>query len=83
MFVLERAMDVAKSAVEAAARVALPHWERGVTVETKSDRTPVTIADKESEAVIMESLLGIKRAGADGILTYFARHAAQALKARG
>ena len=33
-----------------------------------------------SEAVIMESLLCIKRAGADGILTYFAKHAAKALK---
>lgn len=33
-----------------------------------------------SEAVIMESLLGFKRAGADGILTYFAVHAAQVLK---
>ncbi len=34
-----------------------------------------------SEDVIMESLLSFKRAGADGILTYFAKHAAQQLKA--
>ncbi len=33
-----------------------------------------------SEAVIMESLIAFKRAGADGILTYFAKHAAKALK---
>lgn len=33
-----------------------------------------------SEAVILESLVGFKRAGADGILTYFAKHAAQQLK---
>lgn len=33
-----------------------------------------------SEDVIMESLLGFKRAGADGILTYFAVHAARQLK---
>ncbi|MEX1220734.1 MAG: porphobilinogen synthase [Idiomarina sp.] len=33
-----------------------------------------------AEAVIMESLLAFKRAGADGILTYFAKHAAQQLK---
>lgn len=33
-----------------------------------------------SEAVIMESLLCIKRAGADGILTYFAKYAAEQLK---
>ena len=33
-----------------------------------------------SEAVIMESLVSFKRAGADGILTYFAVHAAKQLK---
>ena len=33
-----------------------------------------------SEAVIMESLISIKRAGADGILTYFAKDAAKQLK---
>ncbi|WJG09094.1 porphobilinogen synthase [Aliiglaciecola sp. LCG003] len=33
----------------------------------------------EEEAVIMESLLAFKRAGADGILTYFAKQAAQIL----
>ena len=32
------------------------------------------------EAVIMESLLAFKRAGADGILTYFAKQAAEILK---
>lgn len=32
-----------------------------------------------SEAVILESLVGMKRAGADGILTYFAKRAATAL----
>jgi len=33
-----------------------------------------------SEAVILESLIGFRRAGADGILTYFAERAAQMLK---
>jgi porphobilinogen synthase len=33
-----------------------------------------------SEAVILESLLAFKRAGADGILTYFAKRAAQQLR---
>jgi len=32
------------------------------------------------EATVMESLLGFKRAGADGILTYYAKTAAQWLK---
>ena len=34
----------------------------------------------DEEAVIMESLLSFKRAGADGILTYFAKRVAQSLK---
>jgi len=33
----------------------------------------------DGEGAIMESLLGFKRAGADGILTYAAVHAAKAL----
>lgn len=34
----------------------------------------------DEKAVIMESLLGFKRAGADGVLTYFAKRVAQWLK---
>ena len=34
----------------------------------------------DHDKVMMESLLGFKRAGADGILTYFAPHAARLLK---
>jgi len=34
----------------------------------------------DHDAVMMESLLGFKRAGADGVLTYFARDAARQLK---
>ena len=33
----------------------------------------------DEEAVMMESLMSIKRAGADGILTYFAKQAAEYL----
>lgn len=36
----------------------------------------------EEEAVIMESLLAFKRAGADGILTYFAKQAAMLLQSK-
>ncbi len=36
----------------------------------------------DHDAVMMESLLAFKRAGADGILTYFARDAARLIKAR-
>jgi len=37
----------------------------------------------DERAVVLESLTSIKRAGADGILTYFARRAAEWLKERG
>jgi porphobilinogen synthase len=36
----------------------------------------------DRNSVILESLLGFKRAGADGILTYFAKQAAQLLQNR-
>ncbi len=36
----------------------------------------------DKDAVVMESLLSIKRAGADGILTYFAKDAAKLLAAK-
>jgi len=34
----------------------------------------------DEEAVVMEALLGMKRSGADGILTYFAKDVANWLK---
>jgi porphobilinogen synthase len=34
----------------------------------------------DHDAVMMESLLAFKRAGADGILTYFARDAARLIR---
>jgi porphobilinogen synthase len=37
----------------------------------------------DGERAMMESLLAFKRAGADGILTYFAPQAAEKLKAEG
>ena len=37
----------------------------------------------DHDAVMMESLLAFKRAGADGVLTYFARDAARLLRQQG
>jgi porphobilinogen synthase len=37
----------------------------------------------DGDRAMMESLLGFKRAGADGVLTYFAPQAAEKLKAQG
>ncbi|UQA55485.1 inositol monophosphatase family protein [Polyangium aurulentum] len=53
MLDLARAMDTARRAAEAAAAASLVHFRRGVRVETKPDRTPVTAADRESEAAIL------------------------------
>lgn len=55
---LTTALEVARAAVEAASRAALPHWRSGVRVEKKADRTPVTAADRASE----EAILAIIRA---------------------
>lgn len=53
---LSLVLDAVRRAAEAAARVALPHFERGVSVETKSDDTPVTAADRDSETAILAIL---------------------------
>lgn len=53
---LDRALDVAKKALDAAGRAAMKHYDVGVKVETKPDRSPVTAADRESEVAILEVL---------------------------
>lgn len=50
---LAKAMEVARRAVEAASAASLGHFRRGVRVERKPDRTPVTQADRDSEAAIL------------------------------
>ena len=45
--------------VLAAARIQLGYFESGVAVQTKADTTPVTLADQESEAVILAGLAAI------------------------
>lgn len=52
------ALEVARRAVRAGAAAALPYWRADVRVETKPDRSPVTAADRASEAAI----LGVIRA---------------------
>lgn len=41
---------------EEAARLILPYWRAGTAVETKSDDSPVTQADRAAEALILERL---------------------------
>lgn len=50
---IAKAMDVAREAVAAAAAASLRHFRTGVRVEVKPDRSPVTAADRESEAAIL------------------------------
>lgn len=50
---LAKAMHVARRAAEAASAASLAHFRRGVAVERKPDRSPVTQADRDSEAAIL------------------------------
>lgn len=43
-------------AVLAAGRIEMHHFAAGVIVETKLDASPVTVADREAEAVLLEAL---------------------------
>jgi 3'(2'), 5'-bisphosphate nucleotidase len=54
-----RLVEALLPAVLAAGRVEMSHFKAGVVVETKADTTPVTAADREAEAVLIE---GLKRA---------------------
>ncbi len=51
---LDLAMETALRAAEAAAAASLAHFRRGVRIEVKPDRTPVTQADRDAEAVVQE-----------------------------
>ena len=48
--------DALLPAVMAAARVQMRYFRAGAEVITKADATPVTVADQESEAVILAAL---------------------------
>jgi 3'(2'), 5'-bisphosphate nucleotidase len=43
-------------AVLAAGRVQMAHFGTGVAVERKADRSPVTVADRQSEEILLEAL---------------------------
>jgi histidinol-phosphatase len=51
---LADAMDTARRAAEAGGAAAMRHFRTGVRVELKPDRSPVTAADREAEAAILE-----------------------------
>ena len=51
-----QSITVAIDAAKAAGEIALRYFRTNLTVETKADRTPVTKADRECEAVVTEIL---------------------------
>ncbi|HET9595748.1 MAG TPA: inositol monophosphatase family protein [Anaeromyxobacteraceae bacterium] len=53
---LDLALATARRAAEAGAAAAMRHFQRGVRVELKPDRSPVTQADRESEGAILAVL---------------------------
>lgn len=51
-----RLADALLPAVLAAGHIEMQHFAAGVVVETKLDASPVTVADREAEAVLLEAL---------------------------
>src|SRR6476659_8279324 len=49
--------DLGVEAAQEAGKVALRYFDTGVTVETKADQSPVTIADRNAEKALREHLL--------------------------
>jgi 3'(2'), 5'-bisphosphate nucleotidase len=52
----ERIADAILPAVLAAARVQMLYFRSGAQVQTKADATPVTVADKDSEGILVAAL---------------------------
>jgi len=53
---IDRFLEVALDAAFVAGQATLAHFRTGVEVETKSDDTPVTLADRAAEAIVRERL---------------------------
>ena len=54
--VFEKEIEVARAAARRSAELALRHQAAGLQAETKADNSPVTVADKESERLIVAAL---------------------------
>src|SRR5260370_42424832 len=50
--------DAAVAAAEAAGQLALQYFDRDIAVEWKADHSPVTLADRDAEALLRQKLLG-------------------------
>ncbi len=53
---LQQHLDVAIAAAKAAGEVILPYFRTALQIETKADQSPVTVADRAGEQVIVEML---------------------------
>ena len=53
--------EVAVNAAQRAGRMALRYYDTNLDVEWKHDRTPVTLADRETEALLRNALLTAAR----------------------
>ncbi len=51
-------LEIARKAAREGARAALKYYQAGVKVDLKEDRTPVTIADREAENVMISVIRG-------------------------
>lgn len=51
-----RLTEILADIAEEAAQAILPYWRSGTVVETKADDSPVTMADRAAEALILERL---------------------------
>lgn len=58
--------DAALEVIQEAGRLALRYFDTGLTVEWKKDESPVTVADREAEALLRTALL--QRFPSDGFL---------------
>lgn len=56
---MSKLFDIALSASEKGAKQALKYFDKGIGVKYKEDKTPVTIADKETEEIIRRIILSL------------------------
>ncbi len=53
---LDELLDLALSAARDAGEITLRYFQKNVVVETKADRSPVTVADRESERLLRQRI---------------------------
>lgn len=54
---IAHALDVAKRAAQAGSTASLEHFDQGIQVERKADRSPVTAADRAAEQAILSTIV--------------------------